>query len=305
MRDWLPGAGFSLVVHLAVVALLGFSMMRQPTPVAALAPATEVIEAVAIDEEKVQAELERLRSEERRSRDAEQQRQKRLADEARKAADARKREEQRLAEVKRQAEQERQKAAAAEKQRKVQEQADQQRLAKLKAEQETLKKRQDEEKRRLADLEQQRKLEAQKRQEEAAARQKAEAEKKRLEEEARKRQAAEAELRKNLAAEQQRMQAERQRQLASLIKQYEGLIAEKVGRNWLRPADSPTNFSCKVLVKQLPGGDVVGVQVIESCGNAILDRSVENAVRKASPLPQPPDPELFDREIEFTFVPRG
>jgi hypothetical protein len=27
-------------------------------------------------------------------------------------------------------------------------------------------------------------------------------------------------------------------------------------------------------------------------------------VRKASPMPKPPDPQLFDREIEFTFMAR-
>jgi colicin import membrane protein len=34
-----------------------------------------------------------------------------------------------------------------------------------------------------------------------------------------------------------------------------------------------------------------------------FQRSVEAAVRKASPLPAPPDPEVFDREIEFVFEP--
>jgi hypothetical protein len=31
---------------------------------------------------------------------------------------------------------------------------------------------------------------------------------------------------------------------------------------------------------------------------------VERAVRKASPLPLPPNPDVFDREIYFTFKPR-
>jgi colicin import membrane protein len=46
--------------------------------------------------------------------------------------------------------------------------------------------------------------------------------------------------------------------------------------------------------------------VVRGSGNAAFDRSVENAVHKASPLPLPPDPTLFEhyREIEFLFNPQ-
>jgi colicin import membrane protein len=71
----------------------------------------------------------------------------------------------------------------------------------------------------------------------------------------------------------------------------------------LRPLDSPQDFSCRVKVVQSPKGDVLDVQMIDSCGSALLDRSVENAVRKSSPLPPPPDPSVFDREINIKFRP--
>ena len=137
---------------------------------------------------------------------------------------------------------------------------------------------------------------------EKEARAKAEEAKRKAEEE-RKRKEAEQALKKRMAEEQSRLQAERNRQLASMLLTYQDLVAGKVRRNWTRPVGSKSDFSCKVLVQQLPDGDVVGVQLLESCGNPALDRSVESAVRKASPLPKPPDPELFDREIEFTFKP--
>ena len=51
-------------------------------------------------------------------------------------------------------------------------------------------------------------------------------------------------------------------------------------------------------------GDVIDVK-LQSCANDnAFQRSVERAVRKASPLPLPPNPDVFDREIYFTFKPR-
>ncbi len=61
-----------------------------------------------------------------------------------------------------------------------------------------------------------------------------------------------------------------------------------------------------MIVKQTMSGDVIDVRVqaCTSTSDKAFQRSVERAVRKASPLPLPPDPELFDREIVFTFKPR-
>ena len=61
-------------------------------------------------------------------------------------------------------------------------------------------------------------------------------------------------------------------------------------------------FSC---VDQLPGGIVADVQFVNCPGTAAYKRSVELAVYKADPLPPPPDPELFDRQIEITFYPEN
>jgi len=85
---------------------------------------------------------------------------------------------------------------------------------------------------------------------------------------------------------------------------YVSQIANKVESSWLKPPTAPKSLSCKVHVNQLPNGEVVGVQVVKSCGDEATDRSVEQAVRKASPLPIPPDARLFDRELEFTFEPK-
>jgi colicin import membrane protein len=55
----------------------------------------------------------------------------------------------------------------------------------------------------------------------------------------------------------------------------------------------------------LPGGEVADVRIVQSSGNEIFDRQAEAAVKKASPLPVPADPRLFEkvREINFIFAP--
>ena len=40
-------------------------------------------------------------------------------------------------------------------------------------------------------------------------------------------------------------------------------------------------------------------------GNDAFRKSVEKAVWKSDPLPEPPSPELFDRELRFMFTPRA
>jgi colicin import membrane protein len=39
-------------------------------------------------------------------------------------------------------------------------------------------------------------------------------------------------------------------------------------------------------------------------GNAAVRQSIETAVRNASPLPPPPEPALFEREVELVFTPK-
>ncbi|MGH8512213.1 MAG: cell envelope integrity protein TolA, partial [Gammaproteobacteria bacterium] len=126
----------------------------------------------------------------------------------------------------------------------------------------------------------------------------AEAEKKRKEEERRQRELAAA-----LAAEEKaRTEAARREHDQSEINKYIKLIRTQIGNTFKYPE---RGLSCELLVKMVPGGDVVDAKVIRSSGNAVFDRQAEIAVRKASPLPVPDDPRLFRqlREIQFVFEP--
>ena len=74
-------------------------------------------------------------------------------------------------------------------------------------------------------------------------------------------------------------------------------------RAWIRPAAARGGLDCRVAVTQVPGGTVVSVKVLECNGDEVVRQSIEAAVYRASPLPAPPDPSLFERNLELRFKP--
>jgi hypothetical protein len=78
---------------------------------------------------------------------------------------------------------------------------------------------------------------------------------------------------------------------------YQFAIAQKIRRNWAVPASAGTETRCSARVKQRIGGEVVGVNIIDCNGDESVRRSVEAAIRRSSPLPEPSDPDLFHREL--------
>jgi colicin import membrane protein len=144
--------------------------------------------------------------------------------------------------------------------------------------------------------------------EKAAAEKKA-AEKKKAEEAAAAKKAAEekallarqAELRKMMEAE-ERGDALRNSDEAN---RWHAQIIARITRAWNRPISAQSGVNCVVLVEQVPGGEVSKVRV-ESCSvdDAALRESVEAAVLRASPLPEPPNPALFERNLRLIFAPQ-
>ncbi len=274
-----PLAAFAaLLAHVLFIAVLLFSFDFGEAPPAGNGEKVEIIDAVAVDEKQVQAELERIRAAERRKQQA-----------AQRAKEARLKEQRRLAELKK-------KRAAEEKRRKLE--------AKKRKQREAL------EKKRLAELEKKRKEAERKRKQEEARL--AELEKKRLEEEERARRAEEArqeaELKRKLEAERAAREALARRQASQAINKYRSLIKRAVTRHWNIPANASRDLKCIVKVRIIPSGDVVDVQIIQSSGDAAFDNSVEKAVYRAAPLPVPPaESGLFDnfREVNFEFEPRN
>ena len=84
-------------------------------------------------------------------------------------------------------------------------------------------------------------------------------------------------------------------------------IKQKVNRSWIRPASATAVLKCTIRVRLLSDGSVMDAVVISSSGDEDFDRSAENAVNKASPLPIPKDKELFARDFrsfQFLFNPK-
>jgi len=78
---------------------------------------------------------------------------------------------------------------------------------------------------------------------------------------------------------------------------YVAQIRQKIERNWSAPASASAEVECSVRVRQVPGGEVVGVTILTCDGDEAVKRSVEAAIYRSSPLPEPSDPSLFDRNI--------
>lgn len=297
---------YALMVHLALLAILVFSLDWRPATAPASARQSAPIKAVAIDAGEVDAEIKRQRQIEEAQQRKERERLQRLERQAAQARRVRQREEKRLAELKR-------KQVEARRQAKIE--AEKRAEARRKAEQEARRKAEAERKARAEaerKAEARRKAEAEaKRQAELAAKRKAEAERRaaaerrRKAEEAARRKAAEAALQASLAAEREQLVAQRRQAMQRMVDEYVLYIKEKVQRSWIKPPASSAGLACLVQVRLIPSGEVIDVRIIRSSGDAAFDRSVETAVFKASPLPVPPDPEVMNsfRSLRFEFKP--
>jgi len=127
---------------------------------------------------------------------------------------------------------------------------------------------------------------AERKRQEDAQRQREENERQRKELEAEERQA-------EIDAEENRLAAVDSGELAV----YMALIRQKVERNWSAPASANAELKCSVRVQQIPGGEVIGVKILTCNGDDAVKRSVEAAIYRSSPFPEPSDPSLFDRNI--------
>jgi len=89
----------------------------------------------------------------------------------------------------------------------------------------------------------------------------------------------------------------------SLTAQYYAAIQKAITDNWLRPETTAPGLRCNVLIAQIPGGDVIGVQVTNPCNADPATRtSLEQAVKRAAPLPYKGYESVFTRNINFNFT---
>jgi colicin import membrane protein len=158
------------------------------------------------------------------------------------------------------------------------------------------------EKKRLAEAEKRRKeaeADEERRRIKAEEERLADIERQRIENERIRKELEEAERQKELQQESQRVQA----MAASAKSAYIFAIQQKIKRNWVRPANAEVGLDCVISVQQTASGEVINVSFGSCNGDATIRRSIEAAVFKASPLPAPRDPSVFDRDIRLTFRP--
>ncbi len=303
--------------HFALMVMLGLNLSNTMVHKPAGAE-KKIVQAVAVDATQIEAEARKLKqveekkrqqalAQERKIKQQQEKAKQQLADEQRRLAELKKKkaDEQKNLDALKQKNLAEKKRLEAEKKKMAAEKKEQERKqaeAEKKKQQELLAQREAEaEKKRQQELEEQRQAEAEKKkQQELAAQRKAEEESRRKEEA--------AELQRKLAEEERmeeaaRQAAEKAARLQTLRSQYVRLIEQKVERNWLRPVTATSDMFCEIIVTQTSLGDVIDV-ILKKCVNDLaFQRSIERAVRKASPLPPPPSPEVFDREIHFTFRP--
>ena len=193
---------------------------------------------------------------------------------------------------------------------------EQERAEQLKRERE-LEEQKLEEARKLREQEEeaQRQLAEQRKREEAEAEakrkeqeEKAAAEKKRKEAEARRKAAQEARLKAEREAQLRRQLEEEERRneavASGMLQQYVAQLQARIQRAWIRPPTAKAGLRCVVYVTQVPGGQVTSARVGECNGDDIVRQSIEAAVYRASPLPEPADPALFERNLELIFAPQ-
>lgn len=193
---------------------------------------------------------------------------------------------------------------AQEAQRKEQEQKEDQRKAQVEAQRQADEKREADERRaqQKADAERKAKedADAKKRAEEKrVAEQKKLEDDKRKAEEAQQRALSEAELKRSLAAEEHLNTVRSSGALAN----WQAQITARIQRAWLRPPTARAGIECVLDVTQVPGGEVTNVTLGACNGDQAVRESIVAAVYRASPLPPPPDPSLFERNLEITFKP--
>lgn len=176
-----------------------------------------------------------------------------------------------------------------------------------------------------AAAERQKQQEAERRQQQEEAERIQKAEEARIAEDARKeRERQEAERRRQEEIERQRQENERLRAEAEAARQaelaaessrleamqanakaaYVFAIQQRIQSRWVRPPTATDGLECIVNIRQAPGGEVLSVSIGRCNGDETVRRSIENAVKIASPLPMPEDPSVFERNIQLEFRPR-
>ena len=83
---------------------------------------------------------------------------------------------------------------------------------------------------------------------------------------------------------------------------YAAAIQQAVLNQWIRPDTVPLGQRCRVQIRQIPGGEVIDVNVDPGCPfDEAGRRSLEAAVLRAKPLPYRGFEQVFQRSLTLNF----
>jgi len=91
---------------------------------------------------------------------------------------------------------------------------------------------------------------------------------------------------------------------AQALAAWQDKIRARIRRNIILPRDLAGNPEAIFDVTLLPNAEVLTVRKRKSSGNMAYDEAVERAILKASPLPKPEQPSVFERQLELRFRPQ-
>lgn len=282
--------GVSAGLHVVMILVFAISMAYTPAPnlqdsPMLSTPDVDIVEAVAVDEAQVQAQVERLQQERDAQRRAEEQRVAELERRAREAEQLRQREAERAAQVQRDRErQERERQQAEAQARQAREEAQR---AEREREQAAERLRQQQEQERQAEAERQRR----------------EQERLEAERQARERAERERQLQERLAEEQAARNRARQQRVLTEVERYQALIRQTIQRNWIVDS-SMRGKSCILNISLASTGFVTNVTVGE--GDRAVCESARAAVLRAGSLPMSDDPDVAEqlRNIRLRVEPQ-
>lgn len=89
---------------------------------------------------------------------------------------------------------------------------------------------------------------------------------------------------------------------AGLAARYAAALQAAIVAKWTRPDSIPAGAVCRLVIRQLPGGEVMDVEVSSPCAyDEQGRRSIEAAVLKAQPLPYQSFEAVFQRNLTLNF----
>ncbi|TWI14117.1 cell envelope integrity protein TolA [Aerolutibacter ruishenii] len=87
-----------------------------------------------------------------------------------------------------------------------------------------------------------------------------------------------------------------------LLAQYIAALQAAINAKWTRPESVPAGAPCRLVIRQLPGGNVMDVQVTSPCAyDEAGQESIKRAVLKADPLPYAGFETVFNRNLTINF----